>query len=266
MLDPQSWLPQAQELTLGQRRRVDHDCGTGRTMVVAATPEGWNAYCWRCSDKGFKPAPTPSLAERIARLKEKEAVDDDARRTLAPPLPADFNPSDWPLYARVWLYRAGLSNDSINAAGLYYNGRLDRVVLPVFQMGKLVYWQARGFDKGRAKYINPSVDKSKLAARFGSGDTLVLTEDFLSAVRVGEVTEAWSILGTALSDALAADIAAAKKPVAIWLDPDGAGRKARGKILRTLSLLGVDARIIRTDTDPKLYSLEEITNHVGSRV
>jgi hypothetical protein len=39
-----------------------------------------------------------------------------------------WNPREWPLYARVWLYRAGLSNDDIRALGAYYVERLDRVV------------------------------------------------------------------------------------------------------------------------------------------
>src|SRR5687767_2683779 len=107
MLNPQSWLPQAQELALGQRRRTEHDCGDGPVLIVEHKPTGWSAWCHRCNDKGWHPAPQPSLAERLARLKEKDAADDAVRGTISPPLPGVFNPSDWPPHARVWLYRAG---------------------------------------------------------------------------------------------------------------------------------------------------------------
>jgi DNA primase len=46
--------------------------------------------------------------------------------------------------------------------------------------------------------------------------------------------------------------------VALWFDPDAAGRKARRSCLRSLGLLGITPRIIRTEKDPKLYSREEI--------
>lgn len=258
MLDADTWLPQAQELALGQSRRTNHVCGPGRTLRVDHKDEGWGAWCWRCNDKGWHPKPQPSLAERLARLKEKRDTDTAAESDPRPPMPAIWSPVDWPLQARVWLYRAGLSNDAIRSAGIYYTPRLDRVVLPIIVGDKLAYWQARGFDPERPKYLNPKVDKDGLAARYGSQGPVVLTEDILSAIRVGEVAEGWSILGTSLSDTLAVQLRELNRPVAIWLDPDAAGRKARAKTLRALSLVGIEPRIIRTDKDPKLYSREEI--------
>jgi hypothetical protein len=160
----------------------------------------------------------------------------------------------------VWLYKAGLGNEAIKAAGIYYCPRLDRVVLPVVSDDRLVYWQARGFDPERPKYINPAIDKANLTARYGEGGPLVLVEDILSAIRVGEVARGWSLLGTNISDSTAARVKAARgvDNVLIWLDPDGAGRKARGRLRNALCLVGITPRIIRTDLDPKLYSREEI--------
>jgi DNA primase len=157
------------------------------------------------------------------------------------------------------LYKAGLSNDDIEALGFYYCERLQRVVMPVYHEGTLLYWQARGFNTARAKYINPIVPKDTLVARFGKGDTLVLTEDILSAHKVGKVTEAWALMGTALADGVANLIAAKGKPVLIMLDPDKAGVKARGKIYKQLGALGVDVRIARLARDPKLLTKEELS-------
>jgi hypothetical protein len=262
MLDPATFLSEAQALPLGGRRRVDHICGGGRTMIINHKPDGWSAYCWRCSDKGWVPAPTPSLEERIARLKAKETIDAAAEADPRPPLPANFDPSTWPLYARVWLYKAGLTNDRIRDVGAYYHERLDRVVLPVVEAGRLAYWQARGFDKDRPKYINPPIDKTGLFARYGSSGPIVLTEDILSAYRVGAVARGYAIMGTALSDRQVSQLLTANSSIAAWFDPDGPGRRASAKVRKALALAGVACRDVRGDRDPKLYSEEEIRTHI----
>lgn len=257
MLDPRSWLPAAQELQLGQRNRVPHDCGDGRVMLVENKPEGWSAWCHRCSDKGWHPKPTPSLAERLTALKTATSADEKAAADVRPPMPAEFDPVQWPMVARVWLYKAGLSNERIAKLGFYWNPDMRRVVMPVLSdQGKLVYWQARGFDD-RPKYINPPVDKPLY--KQGTGPLLVLTEDILSAARVGEVTVAWSILGTSADDRIITDIVATGLPVRVWLDPDKAGLKGRRKLVPKLRAYGVDAVSIKTALDPKFYSNEEIS-------
>ncbi len=171
-------------------------------------------------------------------------------------MPAEFDPSAWPLAARVWLYKAGLSNDRIKELGFYWNSRMSRVVMPVLDGLKVRYWQARGFDKDRAKYINPKVYKPMF--KVGAGPVLVLTEDMLSAVRVGEVTAAWSILGTSMDDAKIAQVVATGLPVRVWLDPDSAGLRGRRKLVPRLRAYGVNALAVKAERDPKLYSKEEI--------
>lgn len=238
---------------------MDHVCGGGRTLKVEHKPDGYSAWCFRCSDKGWHPHPQPSLAERIARLNSERAADTSAEQSAAPPHPDSFNPSDWPLVARVWLYKAGFSNDAIQRHGFYYNEKLDRVVLPVIRGGRVIYWQARGFHPDRAKYLNPPVDKPRVF--FGSGD-LVLCEDILSAARLGDVAQGCAILGTSLSDAGVSEVVgqADGRPVFLWFDPDDAGRAATRKVAAQLSLAGVPIRRVTSDLDPKLYprnTLEE---------
>lgn len=264
MLNPATWLPAAQALPEGGRKRVDHDCGSGRTMIVDHKEGGWSAYCWRCSDKGFQPHPQPSLAERIERITRIKAAEQGAAADTRPPMPANFEPSSWPLAARVWLYKAGLSNEQIIANGFYYCEPLSRIVMPVVLAGIVVFWQARGFDPGRPKYINPATERPPLSARYGMGAPLVLTEDILSAIRVGEVTTAYSLLGTSMSDAVLRMAKADHLPVRVWLDPDRAGSRGRRKIVPALRAFGIDAKAIVTDRDPKFYSKEEIRELVST--
>lgn len=258
MLDPASFREHTEHLAIGRSVRVDHDCGAGRTLKVEHKDAGYSAYCWRCSDSGWIAHPRPSLSERIAKLQEQARIETQATATLDLPSPMEYNPQRWPSTARVWLYKAGLSNDDIEYLKFYYCSRIDRVVMPLYSGSELVYWQARGFTTSRPKYINPLVPKDTLAARFGAGCTLVLTEDILSAYRVSAVTEAWSIMGTSLSDALALQIVRHGKPVVIMLDPDAAGVKGNNRIRKQLGAMGAECRIIVPPKDPKLLSKEEL--------
>lgn len=260
----EEFLPQAEQLKPGQKRRVDHLCGGGRTMVIENKEDGYSAWCFRCSAKGWVAHPQLSLAERIERLNKARSEDEAAKAIKSPPKPTSFNPQEWPEHARLWLYKAGLSNDVIEDHGIYYTARLDRVVLPVFSEGKLVYWQARGFDKGRAKYLNPDIDKP--FAFFGSGD-VVITEDILSAIRVaGAGYAGLCILGTSLPAEQVPMVLryVGKGRTFVWLDPDTAGKKGRARIAKLLRLSGLDPIIIRSEQDPKFYSNAQIQEFLQS--
>lgn len=259
-LDPADWLHFAEQLERGGKSMHPHTCGDGNKLLVENDDTGFKAWCYRCSIRGFKPHPQPSLSERIAALRDQRSADEAVETDPRPPMPANFDPSSWPLEPRVWLYKAGLSNDMIKSSGFYWCDRIKRVVLPVLDGDKLIYWQARGFDKDRPKYLNPKIDKPVYKSGPLGDALLVLTEDILSAVKVGAAQHtAWARLGTGpLSDALLAEIALTGLPVAVWLDPDDAGIKGRKRIGAQLRALGVSVRIIRAEQDPKYYSLDQI--------
>lgn len=267
MLDPASWLHHAKALDVGKKAHFDHDCGGGRTLVCGHKPTGWDAYCYRCSDHGWVPHPPESLAERIKRINKEKAAEKAAITGVGLPKPMVTDPRDWPLEARVWLYRAGMSNAAIQEAGFYYHERTRRVVLPVVnEQGQLIYWQARGFDDDRPKYINPIVSKHAVVARYGPHIVreLVLTEDILSAWKVGTAAyPAWCILGTALPQGVLPELQASKPVVLVWLDPDSAGSKGTHKIIKELRALGLQAKRITSTADPKLLSREEIRSIIN---
>lgn len=220
---------------------------------------GFDAHCWRCNEPGFI-AHRVSLAQRIERLRQVRHAAESATASPELPAPQEWDPQKWPSYASVWLYKAGMSNDDIEALRFYYCERLDRVVMPLYDGDRVLYWQARGFDKRLPKYINPMVDRSRLLFKAGTGPVLVLTEDILSAYKVGRVTAAWALMGTSISDALLSMIAAQNKPIRIMLDPDAGGETGRRKALRKLRMLGCDAAIVHAPRDPKLMHTADIRN------
>ena len=69
------------------------------------------------------------------------------------------------------------------------------------------------------------MNREGLVAKYGSGDWIAITEDVLSAAKVGGVSEAWALLGTVLSSSRALALAEARRPVLLMLDDDPAGRR-----------------------------------------
>lgn len=261
-MESRDWLKHAQALPEGVTRKIAHDCGGGEPLQINHKRDGWGAYCHRCAYKDFARRPAESLADKLARLERMRAVEASVRYDASLPLPAVHEPQGWPLDARVWLYKAGISNVEIEALGFYWNPDLQRVVMPVYDSvtGVPVYYQARTLDKTNPrKYLNPRVDKARLIVRYGDGPAIVLTEDMLSAYKVSRVGVAgWSILGTKLNDHTLAEIIRACKPVYVWLDPDHAGQSSAAVIVKRLRAYGVKCRSVLSTLDPKLLSRGEV--------
>lgn len=262
------WYAAIKDHPVGTRLRMAHDgCSTSEALIVTKQDSGVSAYCFRCKWHGFVGAPPESLAQKLERKSREKLASKVMKDSKTLPLPKCENIAEWPLEARIWLYKAGLNNHDISEAGIYYHGGSNRVVLPVYDGPNLVYWQARGFDPEAPKYLNPSVvDRTALVAHwYGSERCLVLTEDWLSGYRVHRATgfQVYSLLGTTLTDKIAAQIVYNRVPVAVWLDPDSPGQNAARKIVAKLSALNHPVRNIVTERDPKLHSDAEIREVLG---
>lgn len=264
MIDRQSWEKHTEDLPPGRRVRVNHDCGAGRTLIVEHKDDGYAAFCFRCNEPGFIPHPPMSLSERLAKLEKVRTLEAKVQQRPDLPEPRECDPQQWPDAARLWLYKVGFSNDDIMRLGFYYHEPTNRVVLPVYDGGVPVFWQARSIDGRMPKYLSPAVDRSRIAAKFGYGPVIVLTEDILSAARVARVTEAWSVMGTKLPDGVAIQLAAQAKPIILMLDPDRAGQSGNIKMQCTLQSLGCETRIVVPRRDPKYLTKQETVSCIES--
>lgn len=174
-------------------------------------------------------------------------------------LPWDFT-LDIPSHAMLWLLKASITPFKARQAGIGYSDYYKRVFIPVYQDGKLVYFQARALhDYQEIKYINPKVDRAAIGYWVIPPDSdksrIVITEDILSALRVGKFIPAMSALGTKLSIPLANKLTEYKH-VTTWLDPDQAGIDG-AKDMRKL-LMAVPTSNILSRKDPKNLPDEEI--------
>lgn len=263
------WLSAAQALPLDGQLRIEH-CGTGKAATVRHGDAGWSLYCHRCGDNLFERRPTESLSERLARIATRQATERAVTATIVPPAPMDTLVSSWPLAARVWLYKAGFSNQDISDLSIYYHKETDRVVIPMIDGGELVYWQARAYDwtpkSHRPKYLNPTRAPSNAGVLFDRPGPVVLTEDYLSAYRVYDAGyAALTLLGTKLSPKLLARLMKRNSRIMTWLDNDtgraggsNPGQEAAATINKELRRLGLEVVNVLTDEDPKLYSRNQI--------
>jgi hypothetical protein len=269
------WLQRAQRLTEGRSARVDHDCGEGRTMLIEHNAEGFRCWCHRCHEGGFKPHGQQALSKIIARW--NAAAGDHNDYTIV--LPDDLTRLGLPWPATRWLSKAGLTEALCEKYGIGYSPHYGRVYLPVYSASgrgnarRLEYYQARAVHDGQApKYLNPKVDKANLvfsteypaqgrqaSAAGRRKETAVVTEDILSAIRVGEVQSCRgiSILGTAPSAGQINYLSQFPRCV-IWLDPDNAGKKATRVLKRSLDMVGVPYEVMTSERDPKMYSFRQL--------
>lgn len=257
MLSPQSWLPKAQGLEVGRKLRTDHDCGGGRTLIISRDLYGYRAYCFRCNEHGRAEHPGESLADKLARVRQLQAGDGELPRTAALPLPRVSLLGGGPVWARLWLAKAGLGAAEIERLGAYYHPPTDRVVLPVFEGSTPVFWQARSLHR-QPKYLAPEVDRALVVPRWGSSPSPTLTEDILSAFKVGQVGEGWALMGTRVSTRVINMLLSRGCSVNVWLDPDPAGQRGATKVIKQLRAAGIRCRNIVSTVDPKLVFYSEI--------
>ena len=259
MLSPASWKDKADGLPLGGRVRTDHDCGGGRTLTVRHDEKGLSAFCFRCNDSGWLTAAPESLSVRLERLGRQSVADAQMQACVALPAPQVRVWDEWPAACQLWLLKAGLCRADLPKLGAYYHPPTNRVVLPVLgPSGGLLFWQARAVDKRLPKYMAPMTDKAGVIPMYGIAQDVTLTEDLLSAYKVGLVAEGWSLLGTSISQHTLAELVKRNCRVNVWLDPDPPGRRAAKKVLAALRGAGLEARDIRSDVDPKLVHRQQI--------
>lgn len=252
-IEPEKFVPQAVNLQVGHSMRGDHDCMgvSSGTLIISREAGKLSAYCFRCQEHGSQ-IEIENFQDKLNRLNHERDADSRAAACTTLPQPQVYELADWPREAALWLFKAGFSPSMITKLGAYYCPDMGRVVLPVLEDGSPVFWQARAINR-KPKVLSPKAPRAGLVAKYGEGDTVVLCEDILSAFKVGQVTEAWALLGTGLMPHPLAELLYRRPTVLVWLDSDDAGQRGATKIMRTLRAYGLTVHNLITDNDPKLY-------------
>jgi len=180
-------------------------------------------------------------------------------------LPDDFT---WDIPARCWqwLLQYGLPYDywkPIVGWSEKYQRLVFRVGDPLeFSIGRSFGEEVSGVR--RKWHVWGDSHRSVFVAdvrRKGEGPIL-LVEDFISAHKVGQVTQTVCLFGTRIYPMHIKYLREQNKPIILWLDSDQ-GDNMPKKAANLSILTGCKVNIINTDKDPKEYNHEEITNYLS---
>jgi hypothetical protein len=249
----------------------DYCSGSSASMLIERRDDGnVSAHCFRCGSGGFhRQRPYYNPDETRRKLADGARGGDEESNVvviggieLPPDAATQFR--DFDVRAQRWLSRSGLLASALDNEGFLWYGDKEELYIPVRQLGDLKGFVKRSFKEGMVRYKTVTNWKPTFygyyretpsAARRG---TLVLTEDTLSALRVAEVADSLSLLGTGLTNGMITRIVReGYKDVAIFLDADNSiVRKASRDIAKKLP--HVRARMIETGQDPKYYSRDQL--------
>ncbi|WWO60289.1 DNA primase [Xanthomonas phage SB4] len=259
----EEWLPQVERLLVGGRMqaRGDHECGDPGSLMITKRGAEVTAYCFRCGGTGFhKERETP--AERFKRMQAEQEANEFVRGCVSPPEPTSRVMTEWPKDLAAYFYTMGIFQQRADELGMYYSAAARRVIVPVLEDGEPVFWLGRS-QTMKPKWLGPDVKKRGLFAKYGGtrGKYVVLTEDPLSAYKVGLCCMAWSLLGTKLHNRHALELLKLDRPVVVWLDDDhdhytgiNQGQVAAASIKAALESYGLVVHNMTSPKDPKYYS------------
>jgi hypothetical protein len=181
-----------------------------------------------------------------------------------------------------WLYSYYVYDDLIKKYGISYvkyakygSFEGESLILPVIVDKKLVSYQQRFFPN--KKFLTKGDKSNILYIECKGSDTLVLVEDYISAIRVGEHAHTICLQGVHMMYHVSKFLENIDMNIEIWLDPDKAGVDASVELLDKLKkILTVSSKyrafairesrtvsIRTTEKQPKDYSGEEIKEILG---
>lgn len=274
---------QALALPIGHKKKVLH-CGSSPSMSMSAKLKGTHLYCHRCGYTEWIHRDISQISlETLSALHTEQSR--EAR--LPPDFSTNFESNDPTcLAALIWYAKSGITDRLRREYKLGWSKKYGRAVIPVYSGTKLtavVYRRLHTHDQNRAKYVcfgdgtaassvfiskpEKSACSSEAFLNLRSTYRIVIVEDTLSCIRVGEFVTSGSLLGTSSSDEKVQSLLSATSGqnglVGIWLDPDQAGMTGAGKLQRYLALQGIEARTILSHKDPKALSDREIIRRLS---
>ncbi len=254
---------QGEKLAIGKQIRLNHrHCPAGtdtrQRLYVKRTHDAVLAYCHNCGGHGIVGIGKNTTRAIRDLLIEHEAAQRNEHGELVLPDDIDLIPERWPTEAQAWVFQYGINGAEAAEYSLGYSQSWGRVILPVYEGGKLVFWQGRAVHKGQdPKYISakthPKVMFYAMKQGKGGSPAMMLVEDMLSAIKMSRFSDTIAFLGTSPDfDCLTERLQGYTK-VGIFLDPDRAGHTKAIDLERRLSLVyrGKVSRICSHVHQPK---------------
>lgn len=176
-------------------------------------------------------------------------------------LPADSS-SDLPVFTLEWLNKYDITLQEAREHRFVWSDKEQLLLFPIYgNDSTLRFWQGRYFGKEKKpKYNSRGMPKDLLhIISEEKGDEIILTEDLISAIKVGRQFPAMPIWGSFISIDQFKRLFLRFTKVGIWLDSDKL--KEALKYASIGSQIG-NTRVIYSELDPKCYSDNEIRRYV----
>lgn len=250
-INPNDYLDTLKAMVTGQSWKIPHQgCSDSKALSVKMEVEGYLFHCFKCGASAFLRHEDSTFRDRKRREAEKTAYQEERLKTNYN-LPSDFTTAI-PPEGLAWLGKGGWGSDMIFKHGAGWSDNLGRVVFKVEPFG---YIARAVYPDQTPKYLSKTPGASYWCSE-PIVDRVCLTEDILSAGKVGQLYPAMAMLGT---DSLNLSIVSKCKQLLIWTDNDAGGEKARRFIWSKLHWLpSLQVLDIKSGKDPKYYSTAEI--------
>lgn len=247
------WLQACKRLAVGQTARF-RCCGRTPAAVLYNKPEAWQMYCHRCKE---------SLSERkqYVSLVQPEVL---PRVLPAPAQLIQIHQTGAELQAQLYGFLVSKGIMPEMAGAVYYSEQLKRLVWDL-QNGTYLARALHQYQQPKWVMLGQPAQYAAAQPLQHPTEQVVLTEDWLSALKIQWVSKKYSsvpvtavsLLGTRLSLALKASLIQMNKTVLLMLDNDEAGWAGAKMVQRTLKpFLPVHDRVLRDD--PKACHISEI--------
>ena len=245
-----------------------HEHVRGRGFVVTRTAQGYKMWCHRCHTGRFVKSGVPSASTCLREAKRwLQPQPQCAKEYVAKEinLPDDFQ-KEIPATGLAWLATYGVTPEEIARFNFGYSPGLNRLIMPVYLNGTLVFWQGRDLsgDASRNKYLSVKQSRGSLWFEVNQGNpTTVVVEDILSALAVARAGyNSVAILGSYVHSEMVGKLATTGTRVVVWLDSNKRKEScAYSKRLRSLGIQSVP--VVLPDKDPKEYNPDEVKDIVG---
>lgn len=250
------------------RSKDCHNCGANHSnLCYTVYHDGW--YCYSCHTGSRKSSEHYVFRPQELVTEKKKLV-----------VPANtLNINKFSVKALEWLYSYYVYDDLISNSRIAYCESTEHypesLLLPVLfdQDNNLIEYQRRFFPKA---FFSSSGVKDVVFIS-GKGDKLIIVEDYISALRVGQHTPCLCLFGTSFKPNVMLNRLMQYTDISIWLDNDEPGIVASDKIFKQLQkeykiqaklrpMLyqnDINIRQIKTQHSAKDYCDYEIKNIIG---
>lgn len=230
-------------------------CGSKDNLGVWGDGHKW---CFGCQYyiKGDGNESLEKLKERTSPKQQEETSQNDSTPALS--LPSDYTRS-LSLIGSQWLMKYGISKKERIHNNIGWSDKYESLVFPVYDAHhNVLLVQRRFFGTGQWPKYHTKGKPESLLHILGDGDmdTGVLTEDLLSAIKVGRQYNATPLWGSNLSLEKIKRLSHRFARLIIWLDRDKA--KDSVKYKWRASPFFEKVSIIVSDHDPKEYNDDAI--------